>query len=182
MPETLNVYLHEDGAEQFIDDYESRHGELVAASTNYEQLAKSGQSLYAGVMSVAAVMIVILAGFMVLLVLYIIINSMIVQRRQEFGIYKAIGWSSAQLARHTALSLVPVIALASLVAAGAAYAFMPQVMGSIFSMVGAMRNHFEVPMIVLMACVVLLALMSFAMSMALMRPVKRIMVYSLLKE
>lgn len=119
MPETLNVYLHEDGAEQFIDDYESRHGELVAASTNYEQLAKSEQSLYAGVMSVAA---------------------------------------------------------------GAAYAFMPQVMGSIFSMLGAMRHHFEVPMIVLMACVVLLALMSFAMSMALMRPVKRIMVYSLLKE
>lgn len=130
------------------------HSELISSSVNYEQLSENSQKMYAGIVSVVTITLFILSVLMVLFVLYVIINSIISRRRQEFGINKAIGgiWYLSVI-NHT-----------------------------IFSQIGAIKNHFEVSIWMLLAAVIVFIVTVFLISVRLAAPIKKITVYSLLKD
>ncbi|MDE5596208.1 MAG: ABC transporter permease, partial [Lachnospiraceae bacterium] len=107
---SVNVYLYEKIADAFINEYEENHDALIKSSVNFEQMSENGQMMYTGIVSVIVIILFVISVLMVLLVLYVIINSMISRRRQEFGIYKAIGYTNRQLTVKTALSFIPVVA------------------------------------------------------------------------
>ncbi|MCM1493825.1 MAG: ABC transporter permease [Muribaculaceae bacterium] len=179
---TVNVYLHEKNAGAFISEYEDKYGSVIQASVNYEQMSENGRRMYTGIVSVIVVVLFVISVFMVLLVLYVIINSMISRRRQEFGIYKAVGYTNRQLTVKTALSFVPVVAVASVISAVAGLWYLPAVNRTIFSMIGALKNHFEVSVWILLALAAGFTLVAFGIGILLSAPIKKITAYSLLKE
>lgn len=130
------------------------HSELISSSVNYEQLSENSQKMYAGIVSVVTIALFMLSVLLVLLVLYVIINSIISRRRQEFGIYKAIGgiW------------------------------YLPVINHTIFSQIGAIKNHFEVSIWMLLAAVIVFIVTVFLISVRLAALIKKITVYSLLKD
>lgn len=89
--DSVNIYLYGKNADEFIKEYEENYDTVVKSSVNFEQMSESGQMMYMGIVSVIVVILFLISILMVLLVMYVIINSMISRRRQEFGIYKAIG-------------------------------------------------------------------------------------------
>lgn len=179
---TLNVYADHVVVEDFIDKWETDASELISDTLNYKKLAENGQKMYSGIVSVVTIVLFIISVLVVLLVMYIIINSMLTRRRQEFGIYKAIGYSSRQLVTQSALGFVPVIGLASVISAVMGLLYMPAIDGVIFGMLGAMKNHFEVPLWFLLIFSLLFTFASFIISVLLAAPIKKITAYSLLKE
>ncbi len=178
----VNVYLHEEIAEAFIEEYEEQYDTLITASVNYEQLSEAGRTMYAGIVSVVAVVLFVISVLMVLLVLYVIINSMISRRRQEFGIYKAIGYTSRQLTILTVKQFIPVVACSSILSAIAGIWYLPVINQTIFSQIGAMKNHFEVSIWILLAAAILFTAVALFISVLLSAPIKKITAYSLLKE
>ncbi|MCM1441857.1 MAG: ABC transporter permease [Roseburia sp.] len=180
--DTINVYLHGKGAGAWIEEYEKSYGSWIASSINQEQLNESGQKMYAGIVSAAAVVLFIISVLMVLLVLYVIIHSMIARRRQEFGIYKAIGYTSRQLTMMTAARFIPAMAVSSIVSAVAGLWYLPVINHMILSQIGAVKNHFEVSVWILLIFAVIFTAVSFVISVLLAAPIKKITAYSLLKE
>lgn len=178
----VNVYLHDKDADGFIAEYEEEHNELIASSVNYEQLSENGQKMYAGIVSVVTVVLLMISVFMVLLVLYVIIHSMISRRRQEFGIYKAIGYTSRQLAIMTAKRFIPVAALSAGLSAAGGIWYLPVINHTIFSQIGAVKNHFEISIWILFALAIIFTVTAFLISILLAAPIKKISVYSLLKD
>lgn len=181
-PSTLNVYLTEKPAEDFLNEYENEHGELISTSVNYEQLSESGRQMYAGIVSAVTIVMLIISILVVLLVMYVIINSLLTRRKQELGIYKAIGWSSAQLISQSAASFLPSIAAASVLSAALGLAYLPAMNSAIFGLLGAYKNHFEIPLWFLLIFAAIFIAVCFAISVLLARPIKKITAYSLLKE
>lgn len=179
---TLNVYLHDTNAGEFIAEYEEDFSELIASSVNYEQLSENGRKMYADIVSAVAAALFIISVLMVLLVLYVIIHSLISRRRQEFGIYKAIGYTSRQLTLMTVSRFIPVAALSALFSAIAGIWYLPAINHAIFSQIGAIKNHFEVSIWILLAFAVIFTVTAFLISVALASPIKKITVYSLLKD
>ena len=179
---TVNVYLHDADAEGFIAEYEDHHSELIASDVNYEQLSENGKKMYAGIVSAVAAALFMVSVLMVLLVLYVIIHSMISRRRQEFGIYKAIGYTSSQLTIMTVSRLIPVVALSALLSAIAGIWYLPVMNHTIFSQIGAIKNHFEVSVWILLAFAIIFTVTAFLISVLLAAPIKKITVYSLLKD
>ncbi|MCM1084185.1 MAG: ABC transporter permease [Clostridium sp.] len=179
---TLNVYADHVTVEDFIDKWETDYPELITDTLNYKKLAENGQKMYSGIVSAVTIVLFIISVLVVLLVMYIIINSMLTRRRQEFGIYKAIGYSSRQLVTQSALGFVPVIGLASVISAVMGLMYMPAIDNIIFGMLGAMKNHFEVPLWFLLIFSLLFTFASFIISVLLAAPIKKITAYSLLKE
>lgn len=179
---TLNIYLQDTNAEAFIAEYEDAHDELIASSVNYEQLSENGQKMYAGIVSAVAAALFIISVLMVLLVLYVIIHSMISRRRQEFGIYKAIGYTSRQLTIMTVSRFIPVVALSAVLSAIAGIWYLPVLNQTIFSQIGAIKNHFEVSVWILLAFAFIFTATAFLISVLLAAPIKKITVYSLLKD
>lgn len=180
--DTLNVYLHDTNAGAFIAEYEEEHSELIASSVNYEQLSENGRKMYAGIVSAVAAALFLISVLMVLLVLYVIIHSLISRRRQEFGIYKAIGYTSRQLTIMTVSRFMPVAALSALFSAVAGIWYLPAINHAIFSQIGAIKNHFEVSIWILLAFAVIFTVTAFLISVALAAPIKKITAYSLLKD
>ncbi len=179
---SVNVYLHDKIAGEFINEYEENHDTLIKSSVNYEQLSENGQMMYAGIVSVIVVILFVISVLMVLLVMYVIINSMISRRKQEFGIYKAIGYTNGQLTIKTAVSFIPVVAVASIISAVAGLWYLPAMNNTIFSMIGAIKNHFEVAVWILIVFAVMFTAVAFVISVLLSAPIKKITAYSLLKD
>lgn len=179
---SLNVYLYDENAGAFIEEYEKEHGGLIISSLNYERLSKNGRAMYAGIVSVIVVVLFVISVLMVLLVLYVIIHSMISRRRQEFGIYKAIGYTSRQLTLMTVNGFIPVVAVSAGVSAVMGIWYLPVLNREIFSQIGAIKNHFEVSIGILLVFAVIFTAVAFFLSVLLAAPIKKITAYSLLKE
>ena len=138
--------------------------------------------MYAGIVSAVTAVLFMISVLMVLLVLYVIIHSMISRRRQEFGIYKAIGYTSRQLTMMTVSRFIPVVAGSAFCSAIAGIWYLPIINHAIFSRIGAIKNQFEVSIWVLLAFAVIFTVTAFLISVLLAAPIKKITVYSLLKD
>lgn len=184
---SLNVYLHADdegsvSATEFIEEYEKKYDALISSSVNYEQLSENGRMMYAGIVSAVAIVLFVISVLMVLLVLYVIIGSMISRRRQEFGIYKAIGYTSRQLTIKTACEFIPVVAVSAGLSAVLGMWYLPAINNTIFGLIGAVKNHFEVFLLLTLGFAVVFTAVAFVISVLLAAPIKKITAYSLLKE
>ncbi|MDE7238850.1 MAG: ABC transporter permease [Lachnospiraceae bacterium] len=179
---TVNVYLYHKNADEFINEYEENHDAIIRSSVNFEQMSENGRRMYTGIVSVIVIILFVISVLMVLLVMYVIINSMISRRRQEFGIYKAIGYTNRQLTVKTALAFMPVVAVASIISVIAGMWYLPAINNTIFSVIGAVKNHFEVSVWILIVFAMMFTAVAFVISILLSAPIKKITAYSLLKD
>ena len=180
---SLYVYLNEGtDAEKFIDKAEAVCGEDIVNTVNAAKKQSEAQSMYTAIVNIVIIAVFAVTILIVLLILYVIIRSMITQRRQEYGIFKAIGYSGRQLVAQTAGSLMPVTVAAALSSALLGLVYLPAVYDVIFGMIGAMKNRMEQPVSVLLLLAAAEIAVTLLIGVCLARPVKKIEAYSLIKE
>lgn len=183
--EGRSLYLYvSDGAdvETVRKEIENKYPDNIIKATNTYKMTKSSQEMYAGIVIVIVTAVFVLTVLIVLLILYIIIKSSIVQRKQELGIYKAMGYSNHQLIIQIAGSFLPVSFIGILSSALCGILYLPVVNQEIFQIVGAMKNNLEVSLVFLLLIAVLQILVNFIISICLSLPIKKISAYSLIKE
>ena len=180
---SLYVYLNEGtDAEKFIDKAEAVCGEDIVNTVNAAKKQSEAQSMYTAIVNIVIAAVFVVTILIVLLILYVIIRSMITQRRQEYGIFKAIGYSGRQLVAQTAGSLMPVTVAAALSSALLGLVYLPAVYDVIFGTIGAMKNRMEQPVGVLLLFAAAEIIVTLLISIFLARPIKKIEAYSLIKE
>ena len=179
----LYVYLKEntDGA-AFIRHIEERYPEMVSNAINAQKLQKEAQSMYMGITVVLTIVIFAVTILIVLFILYIVIKSLLVKRRQELGIYKAMGYTSSQLIWQTAGSFMPVSAAAILLSSLAAILYMPGIYQVIFEALGVMKHSMEVSLGFLMLFAAAEIVLNLMISIMLCMPIRKISAYALIKE
>lgn len=180
-PKTLNVYLKKGiSSNSIIKEYKKKFPNIV--SVNYEQLLANSSKMYASIVSIVTIIIFIIAALVIMLVMYVIINTLITHRKQEFGIYKSLGWSSRQLILQLAFSITPVIAISAILSAIIDFNLVPIMNNTVWGMLGANKNNFEVSLTILMVLAFILITISFIICVFLARSIRKINPYSLLKE
>ena len=117
-----------------------------------------------------------------LFVLYIVIKTLLVQRKRDFGIYKAIGYSNWQLMVQMIGSFLPASVLAVLLSSALGLVYIPQINRFIFQTIGAMKNNMEVSFAFLMIFAFIQILVNLVISISLTMPIKKISAYALIKE
>ena len=63
----------------------------------------------AAVFAVMLMVLIITVLVVVVMILYLVIKTMIIKRKKEFGVMKAIGYSTIQLMNQISMSFLPVI-------------------------------------------------------------------------
>lgn len=169
-----------------------RDGEIVlsgdTSSYQIDRIENTEKMFVSNINSVAAavgmVSVIILLGtvLIITLVFYIVIKSMIIRRKHEFGIFKAVGYTDRQLMQQVAASFLPVSVLGA--AAGCVVSTMAinPIASRLFEQVGISRMDFVINPLVLTAMSVALVLFAFLISMGVAGKIKGISVYSLLTE
>lgn len=180
---SLNLYM-ENGANisSFVDKLNDKYDEYTTNVSNATKETESMQMIYSSRITIVAIALFIITVLIVLLILYVIMHSMITNLKTDFGIYKAMGFTSGQLIVQTVGSITPVVLLGALFSAGLGIVYLPTMFDGIFSVIGAMKNNFEIPLYVLLVMAVILTGVNIIIGVLLCRPIKKITAYSLIKE
>lgn len=180
---SLYVYLQDDTmTAKVIQEIEERYGDKIAGKVNYHKMTETTREMYSGITSIIVIVILALTILIVLFVLYIVIKTLLVQRKQELGIYKAIGYSNRQLMVQMAGSFLPASVLAVLLSSVLGLIYVPRINRFIFQTIGAIKNNMEVSFVFLMIFAVIQIMVNLIISFILTKPVKKISAYSLIKE
>ena len=128
------------------------------------------------------VMIVAITVLVVVLILYLVIKTMILKRKREFGILKAIGYTTFQLMTQITLSFVPIVITGVLIGAVLGCLYTNSMLTMLLSGAGIHNVQFivKLPLIVIL-CVGIIVL-AYLVSMLVARRVKRISAYGLITE
>lgn len=180
---TLYVYLKENtDAAAFISVIEERYPDMVAETDNAQKLMEEAQSMYMGITVALTIVIFAVTVLIVLFILYIVIKTLLINRRQELGIYKAMGYTSSQLIWQTIGSFMPVSVVAILLSGLAAVLYMPGIYQVIFGALGVMKHSMEVSVGFLMIFAMAEIVLNLMISIILCMPIRKISAYALIKE
>ena len=180
---SLNLYLDENAdISSFVDKLDSDYDEYTVNVSNTSKETESMQMMYASLIMIVAVALFIITVLIILLILYVILHSMITNLKTDYGIYKAMGFTSRQLVTQTVGSITPVVLFGAVLSAILGIAYLPVMFDGIFSVIGAMKNNFEIPLYILLIMAVILTVVNIMIGVILCRPIKKITAYSLIKE
>ncbi len=110
--QTLCVYLKDKTrSASFVKTLDSRFGKSFIFLTDVDKAFDQDMGSYTSILSKVGAVIFVSTIFIVLLVLYFVVNSSITRQRRELGIQKALGFTTFQLMNQVSLSfLLPVAA------------------------------------------------------------------------
>lgn len=184
-PRTPDIYVYLNpgvDAGPVADEYKRDYPQLVSDTVNAQKLQKEAQGLYMGITVVLVVVIFVITILIVLFILTIVIKSLLVKRRQELGIYKAMGYTSAQLIFQTVGAFLPVSIGAILLSSVGAMFYMPAIYQGIFGALGVMKHNIQVSFWFLMLFALAQIVVNVVISIILCLPIRKISAYSLIKE
>lgn len=181
--ETYNLYLADDAdIPAFVQKLENEYGEFTVNVSNAAKETESMQTMYSSLITIVAIVLFIITALIVVLILYVILRSMLTGMKTDFGIYKAMGFTSNQLMMRTVGSITPIILGGAIVSALLGIFYLPAMISGIFGVLGAIKNNFEIPVYLLLIMAVILTAVNVVIGMILCRPIKKINPYSLIKE
>lgn len=182
-PKTMYVYLeNEDKAEEFINKVKDKYNNDIISTMNYAESMDSAMNMYVSLISIICIVIIVVTLLLIYLILYILISSIITKRKQELGIFKAIGYENKQLVRQLIGGFMPCTIIGTLLGFIISKIFMGNIYNGIFKLVGAYKVSFEYPVIVFLIIVFLIILSTIIIGTMLAKKIKKISVYSLIKD
>ncbi len=182
-PKTMYVYLeNEKEAEKFIAQIKEQYHDDILSTMNYAESMDSAMNMYVSLIRIICVIIIVITLLLIYLILYIVISSIITRRKQELGILKAIGYENKELIRQLVGGFVPSTIIATMLGLLIGKICMNQIYTVIFKAVGAYKLSFEYPFVVFFMIVVILILSTMMIAIILAQKIKKVSVYSLIKE
>ena len=179
---TLNLYADGKDVDGYVEKLSGEYADDTVSVSNAAKETKAMQALYSLVITVVSALLFVMTVLIVLLILYVIMRSMTASLKTDFGICKAMGFTSRQLILQTVGSITPVVLIGSVLSAVLGIWYLPAMFRGIFSVIGVQKNNFEMPAAVLLLTAVLLTAVNIVIGTLLCRPIRKITAYSLIRE
>jgi putative ABC transport system permease protein len=182
-PREIYVYLRDNGETAgFIDSVSAVFADELESTVNLKELADAQLTMYGDIFFSVAVALVAITALVIFLVLYLMLKTVILRRRRELGIQKALGFTTLQLMNQFALYFIPVMALG--VAAGGLLGIFGfnSIFVALTRSMGIMTASLPAPVgPVIAMCIALIAL-SYALAMLIAARIRKISAYALVSE
>lgn len=118
----------------------------------------------------------------ILLVIRLLLKSIFVKREKEFGIKKALGFTSTQLRVQLSLSLIPATAIAAGIGAVVGYFFINPLFGFVLGGFGIKSSHLIVKPELVVGPAIAVVIMVFVFSFVMSGRMKKVSAYRLIQE
>lgn len=182
-PSVIAVYLQEEeNVEQFIDTLKEQQEGKVAVAADYKKRMESSLGTYQGIVGMLTAVIAAMVGIIVLLTLYLVIKTSVLQKRKELGIQKAIGYTTHQLVIQTAVSFLPVILAGAAAGNILGYLCINPLLSLLFSGIGIMKVNYDIPVFLLLGLGAGITVFGFGISMLVAARIRKISPYALMVE
>lgn len=178
----IHVYLKGIDNTSFIQSLKDQYGSMIGDIMDVDESIDSQSSIYKSAVFAIMVMIVAITVLVVVLILYLVIKTMILKRKREFGVLKAIGYTTFQLMMQITLSFVPIVITGVIIGGVLGYLYTNSLLTLLLSGAGIHNVQFivKIPLII-MLCFGIIVL-AYCVSMLVARRIKRISAYGLITE
>ena len=179
---TLYVYLDGISNKKFTETVLERYGDSIVDTLDVDETIESQTRMYTGAVFAVMVIVLTITVLVVVMILYLVIKTMIIKRKKEFGVMKAVGYSTIQLMHQISIGFIPVMVTGVAIGGVLGYFFTNPMLSVLLSSAGVKRLDFTIHLpIILMLCIGLLIL-AYIVSMFVSLKIKKITAYSLITE
>ncbi|MBP3918341.1 MAG: ABC transporter permease [Clostridia bacterium] len=98
-----------------LDIKESLGSDVVNTTINIEATVEGSAKVYVMLMTIIVIAILVLSAIVIVFVLYLLVRTMLNHKMRDYGILKALGFTTGQLILQTALSFMPTVILSTVV-------------------------------------------------------------------
>lgn len=146
----------------------------VNAVVNICATLDAAASVYTSLLTIIVIAILALSILIIAFVLYLLVHTMLTNKKRDYGILKALGFTTKQLVLQTALSFMPAIILSTVIGMIVSCLIINPLMSVFLSSLGIVKCTFSIPVAFgTIAGAVLIAL-SFAMACLMSLKIKKI--------
>ncbi|MDJ1370597.1 ABC transporter permease [Gulosibacter molinativorax] len=172
---TVAIYL-EEGYETgpVIDDIEEQYASEVAEIIDYRANVQGQSVTYVSMAAGLSAAILGITIAVIAIILSLMVSTLLVQQRRDFGVRRAIGYTWVELAVQTALAYVPVVALGGVLGALAGFGFLDSLVSAMLSGIGLVQASLPVDVSWAIVLVLALILLAFVLVFALASRIRRI--------
>lgn len=145
----------------FNAQIEERFAENVNAVINIQSTMDAVASVYVALMTVIVIAILVLSAVIIAFVLYLLVRTMLNQKSRDYGVMKALGFTTGQLILQTALSFMPTVTVSAAIGLTVCSFIINPLTALFLSGIGIVKCTFTVPVGFTAAAGVGLALFAF---------------------
>lgn len=178
----FNVYLEGIDNNRFMEIMNVHYGDSIVEMIDVVETIESQTKIYMTVVLVIMAVILTITMLVVTLILYLVIKTMILKRKKEFGILSANGFTSFQLMTQIAWSFVPVVTIGVVIGCMLGYLFTNSLLSLLLSSAGIKNVQFTVDFFLTVLLSGGIIVLAYIVSMLVARRIKRISAYELIVE
>lgn len=174
-----NVTYYIDLAEgNDVDDFNSelsdRFGSDLNAAQNVDSILESGGKVYVLLMTFLVIAIIIISCVVIIFVMYLLVRTMLNNKKRDYGILKALGFTTGQLVVQTALSFMPSIIISAIVGIAVSMKIINPLLAVFLSGIGVVKGTWIVPVGLTVIAGIVLVIFAFGAACLMSLRVKKI--------
>ena len=165
-----------------ISDIKVLLGDKCTTADNTYRAVHNGEGTEISAVSLIVMIMVALNVAIIILVVKILLKTLFIKKEKEFGIKKAVGFTSRQLKLQLSLSLLPVTIIASVLGALIGFVLVNPLLTAILSGFGMHKIDFLIFPVLIILTIVLIGILVFAMTYVMSGSIKKVSAYELISE
>lgn len=179
----MNYYLNltdDTDVDLFNEDAGDRFD--MNAAINIQSVIDATGSVYVMLMEIIVIAILVLSALVIAFVLFLLVRTVLAGKKRDYGIQKALGFTTGQLILQTAASFMPAVVLSSVVGLTVSALIINPLTALFLSGIGIVKCTFAVPVGFIAAAGAGLDLLAFAIACLMSLRIKRIAPRGLLAD
>lgn len=175
----INIREGED-IDAFHDRVSDRLGDDVNATINIFSTINGASSVYVSLMEIIVAAVLVVGAAVVVFVLYLLVRTLLSSKKRDYGILKALGFTTGELVLQTAASFLPAVVLSAAVGLPVCAGIINPLTALFLRGIGVVKCTFTVPVGLIAASGVGLVLFSFGIACLLSARIRKIAPVALL--
>lgn len=158
----------------FNAEMKEKFSDKVNTTINVDATIKASATVYVSMMTIIVIAILVLSAIIITFVLFLLVRTMLNNKKRDYGILKALGFTTKQLVLQTALTFMPAIIISTIFGIAISSVTVNPLLSLFFGSLGVLKCTFTVPVVFITIAGIGLVLLSFAMACLLSLRVKKI--------
>jgi len=167
--------------DECLNKVKEKFGERISSAVNFKTLLEGALSIFKMISNMMVVSMISISALIILLVLYLLIKTLINNKRKDYGILKAIGYTSNDVIMQNAISFMPSIVLSVIVSCIVSSKIANPYLTQIMKTFGVMKATFVIPVAYVAIMGIGFIVISFIFAYLLSRKIRKIEPYNLLR-
>lgn len=129
----------------FNDEMSERFGGDILSAINVYSIIESSGSVYVALVTMLVIAVVLISCIVIIFVMYLLVRTMLNNKKRDYGILKALGFTTGQLVLQTAMSFMPSVIISAAVGVAVSIPLVNPLLAVFLSGIGVVKGTFIIP-------------------------------------